>query len=59
MPETPRTTIDDQAGAPGGALAATVIAMLAYASFAAYLLNGYAVEQFLAEFAHLKINRPR
>ena len=53
MRKTPRTIIDDQAGPPGGAAAATVIAVLAYASFAAYLWNGYAVEQFVSEFARL------
>ena len=53
MPETPRTSIHDPAGPAGGTAAATVFAFLATVSFAAYLLNGYAVEQFVAEFGRL------
>lgn len=53
MPEAPRATIDDQPGVPEPTFVATVVTLMAYASFAAFLVNSYAIEQFLAEVARL------
>ncbi len=53
MREASRTTFDDQADTRERALVATVIAIMAYASFTAYLFNSYAVEQFLLELGRL------
>jgi len=53
--QAPRTAFDHRPRArePEPALFADVLLVLAYISFAAYLFNGYAIRQFLAEFTRL------